>query len=75
MKAMKAVSKASAHGSAPALEEEFLLLVDRAMLAHKQSDPYRLEQVNRAVAEEVQLAKLTGSHHSSSKHRGDPSRF
>lgn len=45
----------------PALEEEFLMRVDRAMLAYKQSDPCRLAQVRRAAEEEMQLANITNS--------------
>ena len=71
MKATNAVSEAAAQDGAPALDEEFLLLVDRAMLARKQCDPYRLEQVKRATAEEARLANLTGTHESKSKHRRD----
>ena len=40
-------------------DEEFLSQVDRAMLARKQADPSRLEEVRRAVEAESQLANLT----------------
>ncbi|WP_139188701.1 hypothetical protein [Variovorax sp. OV700] len=46
----------------PALDEEFLMQVDRAMLACKQSDPHRLEQVRRAAEEEARLANMTNMH-------------
>ncbi len=71
MKASNAVSEAAAPDSASALDEEFLLLVDRVMLTRKQCDPYRLEQVNRAAAEEARLANLTAPHESNAKYRGD----
>ena len=71
MKVSNAVSEAAAREGASALDEEFLLLVDRVMLTRKQRDPYRLEQVNRAAAEEARLANLTGSHESNAKHHGD----
>jgi hypothetical protein len=71
MKATNAVSEAAAQGGTPVIDDEFLLLVDRAMLARKQCDPYRLEQVNRAAAEEARLANLTSTHESKSKHRRD----
>jgi hypothetical protein len=71
MKAINAISEAAAQEAAPTLDEEFLLLVDRAMVVRKQCDPYRLEQVNRVAAEEARLANLTGSHESKSKHRRD----
>jgi len=71
MKATHAVSEAAEQERAQALDEEFLLLVDRVMLARKQCDPYRLEQVNRAAAEEARLANLTAPHESNAKYRGD----
>lgn len=48
-------------GASLELDEAFFRLVDRAGLARKQGDPYRLEQVNRAVQEEVRLAHLSGA--------------
>lgn len=71
MKATNAVSEAAAQEGASALDEDFLLLVDRVMLARKQCDPYRLEQVHRAAAEEARVANLTVPHESIAKHRGD----
>lgn len=44
------------------LDEEFLNQVDRAMLARKQADPSRLEEVRRAVEAESQLANLTNAY-------------
>ncbi|MDR6524352.1 hypothetical protein J2789_007063 [Variovorax paradoxus] len=43
-------------------DEEFLRQVDRAMLVRKQIDPHRLEEVQRAVAEESRLACLTNAY-------------
>ena len=71
MKATHAVSEAAGQEGAPELDEEFLLLVDRVMLARKQCDPYQLEQVHRAAAEETRIAHLTAQHESNAKHRGD----
>ncbi|MNV44269.1 hypothetical protein D3C71_1360220 [compost metagenome] len=42
--------------------EEFLNQVDRAMLARKQADPSRLEEVRVAVEAESQLANLTNAY-------------
>lgn len=44
------------------LDEEFLSQVDRAMLARKQADPSRLEEVRRAVEAESQRANLTNAY-------------
>ncbi|MDP9881343.1 hypothetical protein J2W25_005679 [Variovorax boronicumulans] len=44
------------------LDEAFLRRVDHAMLRSKQRDPHRLNQVRRAVDEEVRLAHLTGEY-------------
>ncbi|CAN7594557.1 hypothetical protein [Variovorax paradoxus] len=46
----------------PGLDEEFLMRVDRAMLACKQSDSHRLAQVRRAAEEEARLANMTNAH-------------
>jgi len=46
----------------PMLDEEFLMQVDRAMLACKQSDPHRLSQVRHAAEEEMRLANTTNAH-------------
>ncbi|MNY37489.1 hypothetical protein D3C86_1720570 [compost metagenome] len=43
-------------------DEEFLNQVDRAMLARRQADPSRLEEVRRAVEAESQLANLTNAY-------------
>ncbi|MNK81809.1 hypothetical protein D3C87_1015650 [compost metagenome] len=43
-------------------DEEFLNQVDRAMLARKQADPSRLEEVLRAVEAESLLANLTNAY-------------
>ncbi len=52
-----------APGSAGAIEldEEFLLRVDRAVLASKQHDPCRLAQVHRALQEEVHRNRVADS--------------
>lgn len=39
-------------------DEAFLEGVDRAVLRSKQRDPYRLEQIHRALEQEVQLAAV-----------------
>lgn len=41
------------------LDEAFLQRVDRVLLMRKQCDPYRLEEVQRATQQEIQLANLT----------------
>jgi len=46
----------------PALDEDFLVRVDRTMLACKQSDPHRLVQVRRAGEEEARLDNMTNAH-------------
>jgi len=38
------------------LDEAFLQRVDRAGLLRKQRDPYRMDQVHRALEEEARLA-------------------
>ena len=43
-------------------DEGFLNQVDRAMLARKQADPSRLEEVRRAVEAESQIANLTNAY-------------
>ncbi|WP_440532361.1 hypothetical protein [Variovorax sp. YR566] len=43
-------------------DEEFLNQVDRAMLARKQADPSRLEEVRRAMEIEIQFANLTNAY-------------
>jgi len=53
---------ADPHGDASALDEEFLIRVDRAVLACKRSDPHRLEQVRRAAEEEARLDNMTNAH-------------
>lgn len=50
-----------------ALDEEFLVRVDRAMLACKQNDPYRMEQASRAAVEEARLVNMTSSREPTSK--------
>ena len=50
------------HDDSAALDEEFLMRVDQAMLACKQSDPHRLAQVRRAAEEEARLANMTNAH-------------
>lgn len=54
---------AGATGAAGAIEldEEFLLRVDRAVLASKQCDPCRLTQVHRALQEEVHRNRVADS--------------
>ena len=42
----------------PELDEAFLERVDRAVLLSKQRDPCRLEQVHRALEQEVHLAAI-----------------
>ncbi|ATA53138.1 hypothetical protein CKY39_07885 [Variovorax boronicumulans] len=45
-----------------ALDEDFLVRVDRVILACKQSDPHQLEQVRCAAEEETRLAIMTNAH-------------
>lgn len=52
-----ALQKEEARG----LDEAFLLLVDRAMLASKQSDPHRSDQVHRALELEVQRSSVANA--------------
>lgn len=42
----------------PALDEEFLRLVDRVLLQRKQADPFRLEEAWRATEDEARLRHL-----------------
>lgn len=61
---MRAVhSGPGAPGAAGAIEldEDFLLRVDRAVLAAKQQDPCRLMQVHRALQEEVHRNRVADS--------------
>jgi len=62
---------AEGQGASLEFDEEFLRLVDRVDLAHKQGDPYRLDQVHRALQEEVYLAHLGGETRPDRPHRGD----
>ena len=55
-----------------ALDEAFLCLVDRVMLKRKQGDPFRFEQVSRALDEEVRLADLTGAHEPGPRQHSEP---
>lgn len=48
-------------GASLELDEAFLQRVDRAVLAREQSDPYRLDQVHRALEQEVHLASANGA--------------
>lgn len=56
------VSSAQSQEAEILFDEEFLSQVDRAMLARKQADPSRLEEVRRAVEAESQLANLTDAY-------------
>jgi hypothetical protein len=62
MRKAEEASHADSQGDVPEPDEEFLMRVDRAMLAFKQSDPHRLEQVRRATEEETRLAIMTNAH-------------
>jgi hypothetical protein len=55
-------SSAQAPREVIALDEEFFSQVDRAMLARKQADPSRLEEVRRAVETESHIANLTNAY-------------
>ncbi len=48
----------SAKSAAPELDEAFLRRVDQAVLLSKQRDPYRMDQVHRALEQEVRLAAI-----------------
>ncbi|MCY1235024.1 hypothetical protein D9M72_476260 [compost metagenome] len=56
------VSSAQSQEAEILFDEEFLNQVDRAMLACRQADPSRLEEVRRAVEAESQLANLTNAY-------------
>ncbi|MGJ7570919.1 hypothetical protein ACSFBX_10330 [Variovorax sp. RB2P76] len=55
------LATAKGQGASFELDEAFFHLVDRADLASRLNDPYRLEQANRALQEEVRLAHLSGA--------------
>jgi len=55
-------SSAQAPREVIAFDEEFFSQVDRAMLARKQADPSRLEEVRRAVETESQIANLMNAY-------------
>lgn len=59
---------------APELDEAFLQQVDRAGLLYKQRDPYRLDQVHRALEEEVQLAAFGDQERDQAPRHGRPER-
>ena len=61
MTAIRKVTSAEGQGALLELDEAFLRRVDRAGLACKQGDPYRLDQVHRALQEEVHLASVNGA--------------
>ncbi|GER13432.1 hypothetical protein VHAB30_46220 [Variovorax boronicumulans] len=48
----------SAKPEEPGFDEAFLERVDRAVLLSKQRDPYRLDQVHRALEQEAYLAAI-----------------
>lgn len=48
----------SAKPEEPEFDEAFLERVDRAVLLSKQRDPYRLDQVHRALEKEAHLAAI-----------------
>jgi hypothetical protein len=52
------VTTAEGDSAATGFDEAFLLQVDRAVLARKRSDPCRLDQVHRALEEQVHLASV-----------------
>ncbi len=56
MTAVPHVAVTKAQDLSPELDEAFLQRVDRAVLACKQCDPYRLGQIHRALEEEIHLA-------------------
>lgn len=61
MTAAHQILPAQGQGAALELDEAFLHRVDRAVLAREQGDPYRLDQVHRALEEEVHLASANGA--------------
>lgn len=61
MTAAHRILPAQGQGVSLELDEAFLQRVDRAVLAREQSDPYRLDQVHRALEEEVHLASANGA--------------
>ncbi|WP_447774055.1 hypothetical protein [Variovorax boronicumulans] len=67
------VMSTEGQGASLELDEAFLRRVDRAGLACKQGDPYRLEQVHRALEEEAYLASVNGSMYLDRPPRRDPS--
>ncbi len=63
---------AEGQGASPKLDEAFFRQVDRAGLARKQADPYRLAQIHRALEEEVHLASVNGATYLDRSPRREP---
>lgn len=61
MTAVCKVTFTEEQGASLELDEAFFRRVDHADLACKQGDPYRLEQVHRALEEEAYLASVNGA--------------
>lgn len=66
------VMSAEGQGASIELDEAFFRRVDHADLARKQGDPYRLEQVHRALEEEAYLASVNGAMYLDRPPRRDP---
>lgn len=60
-------------GASIELDEAFFRRVDCAGLARKQGDPYRLDQIHRALEEEVHRASVNGAMYQDRPPRRDPS--
>jgi hypothetical protein len=58
MMAAQEIATPEGQGAPSGFDEAFLQRMDRAMLQHKQSDPYRLERAARAAEEEAHIAGL-----------------
>jgi len=73
MTAVRKVMSAEWQGASIELDEAFLRRVDCAGLARKQGDPYRLDQIHRALEEEVHRASVNGATYLDRPPRRDPS--
>ena len=68
------MGQSSTSSGGPEFDEAFLQRVDRAGLLYKQRDPYRLDQVHRALEEEVQLAAVGDQERDRAPRHGRPER-
>ncbi|MFZ3120391.1 MAG: hypothetical protein WA159_18975 [Variovorax sp.] len=72
MTAVSDVATVQAQCAPSEFDEAFFSLVDRVGLARKQGDPYRLQEVHRALQEEVRLASVHDATDLDRPRRRDP---